>query len=108
MAFHTPSTMPAQVYLRLRLTTALSTGSSLFVDECCLVQMTELYNGGLFAAGFSGTEDFRLADYCEVTVANNLGGELHSWLNRLLNLANKRVLLPVGAPTGSLTDALIA
>jgi hypothetical protein len=107
VAFHTPSTMPAQVYLRLRLTTALSNGSSLFVDECCLVAMQELYTGGLWAAGFSGPEDFRVADYCEITVANDYGGELHTWLHRLLSLGNKRVLLPVASP-GTQPDSLVA
>ena len=108
VAFHTPSTMPSQVYLRLRLTTALSSGSSLFVDECCLVAMQELYTGGLWAAGFSGPEDFRLEDYCEITVENDRAGSLHEWLHRLLGLGNKRILLPVGAPTGSQPDSLIA
>ena len=105
--FHTPLNMPDRIYLRLRLTTALSAGSSLFVDECCLVAMTELYRGGLFMAAFSGPNDYHLEDYAEVTVANDRAGSLHEWLHRFLDLGGKQILFPVTDPTGTQTDALI-
>lgn len=104
--FHTPLNMPDQVYLRLRLTTALSTGSSLFVDECCLVAMTELYRGGLFVAAFSGSDDYQLEDYAEITVTNDREGSLHEWLHRFLDLGGKQILLPISSP-GTQTDSLI-
>lgn len=105
--FHTPLAMPSQVYLRIRLTTALSAGSSLFLDELCLVAMQELYAGGLFAAGFSGPNDFQKGDYAELVVANDRGGALHEYLHRFLNFGGKRFMLPVDSP-GTQPDSLIA
>jgi hypothetical protein len=106
--FHTPLALPSQVYLRIRLTTALSAGTSLFLDELCLVAMQELYAGGLWAAGFSGPNDFQKGDYAELVVANDRAGSLHEWLHRLLNFGGKRFLLPVEAAPATQPDSLIS
>lgn len=105
--FHTPLTLPPRVYLRLSLSTALSAGTVLYVDELCMVKGTKLYNGGLYVAAFSGPNDFHLEDYADITVSNDRGGELHEWLNRLLGLASKEILLPTAA-SATRQDSLIA
>jgi hypothetical protein len=104
--FHTPLTLPEQLYLRVRLSTALSSGTSLFLDELCMVASTELYPGGLFVAGFSGPNDFALQDAIEITVANDRGGAIHEFLNRFLGLQSKRILFPTASP-GTQPDSLI-
>ena len=104
--FHTPLTLPNQVYLRLRLSTALSSGTSLFVDELCLVAMTELYPGGLFAAAFAGPQNHAVEDYAEIAATNDRAGAMHEWLHRFLNLGAKRFLFPVANP-GTQPDSLI-
>lgn len=107
VAFHTPSTLPARTYLRLRLSTALSSGTSLFVDELCLTTLTELYPGGIFVAAFAGGEGQVVGDYAELQISNAMEGQLHTILHRCLNLGGKRLLLPTDPP-GTQTDALIA
>jgi hypothetical protein len=104
--FHTPTAMPPLIYLRFRLTTALSNTTSLFLDEVSMVQMTELYASGLYAAAFSGPTDFVAGDGATITVVNNREGLMHEWLNRLLGLSNQKLMLPT-ASTGTQTDALI-
>jgi hypothetical protein len=106
--FHTPLVMPSQVYLRIRLTTALSSGSSAFLDELCLVAMQELYAGGLFAAAFSGPNDFQKEDYAEIVVTNDREGSLQEWLHRFFNLGGKRFLFPVETAPATQPDSLIA
>jgi polyphosphate kinase len=105
--FRTPRYMPPRVYLRLKLTTALSSGTSLFLDEVILAAMTELYAGGPLMAAFTGAKNFRVGDTAEITVLNNREGELHEWLHRLLNLGGSRILFPVASP-GTFDDTLIA
>jgi len=94
-AFHTPTVMPRAVYLRVKLTTPLSAGTSLFMDELCLSPMTRLYSGGPYIAAFSGPYEFEEGDYAEINVTNSRDGLIHEWLNRLLSLAQKDILLPV-------------
>jgi hypothetical protein len=109
VVFRTPSAMPPTVYLRLRLSTALSTGTSLFIDEVAMVAMTELYTGGLYVAAFSGHDDNEVGDEATVTVTNAMAGLIHTWCNRAWSLRTNRLLLPsltTGAETQS--DALIA
>lgn len=93
--FHTPTVMPRAVYLRVKITTPLSAGTSLFMDELCLSPMTRLYSGGPYIAAFSGAYEFEEGDYAEINVTNSRDGLIHEWLNRLLSLAQKDILLPV-------------
>lgn len=109
VVFRTPSVLPATTYLRLRLTTALSTGSNYFVDELCMVAMTELYAGGPFVAAFSGPTDFVVGDEATITVANDMRGALHTWCNRVFALRTNRLLLPtVTDNSETQADTLIA
>jgi len=105
--FHTPTTLPRAVYLRVSLTTALSTGTSLFLDELCMIAATRLYVGGPYLACFCGPLEFELEDEVTIAVSNGRQGLLHEWLNRLLDLRSKDLLIPTAAvPT--LDDSLIA
>jgi len=106
IAFRTPSVLPSRVYLRLRLSTALSNTTSLFVDELSLREMTKLYTGGVFAAAFMGQTQWEVGDEARIQVTNNREGQLHEWLNRLLGLRSKEILLPT-ATVGTRPDSLI-
>lgn len=109
VVFRTPAVLPPTVYLRLRLTTALSTGSKVFMDELCMVPMTELYTGGLYAAAFSGPDDFAVGDSALVTVTNDMRGALHTWCSRAWSLRENRLLLPSDASNAeTISDTLIA
>lgn len=104
--FRTPRTMPPRVYLRLQLSTALSAGTSVFLDEAVLVRMGELYAGGPLVAAFTGARNFELSDKAEIAVTNNREGLMHEWLNRMLGLASRRILFPTSSP-GTQPDTLI-
>lgn len=104
--FRTPKIMPPRVYLRLQLSTALSAGTSVFLDEVVLTRMTELYAGGPLVAAFTGASNFVVSDKAEIVVTNGREGLMHEWLNRMLGLASSRILFPTGSP-GSQPDTLI-
>lgn len=105
--FRTPTVMPTEVYLRIRLTTAIENAHNVFLDELCFVPATELYAGGLWCAAFSGPKNFTVNDNASITVANSYSGLLHLWLNRVLGLSSKRVLFPVSS-SPSISDTLIS
>lgn len=112
--FTTPQTMPTVTYWRIRISTAVSSGTSIFLDHACLVAMTELYAGGPCVAIFSGnilpeakngTSD---GDYLTLTVANNYAGEFQSYFERNFQMAAKRLRLPsVTDGSETLADSLI-
>lgn len=105
--FHTPTTLPRAVYLRISLTTALSAGTSLFLDEICMAAATRLYVGGPYVASFCGSLEFALEDYAEIAVTNDRAGLMHEWLNRLLGLQGKDLLIPTSS-SATQSDSLIA
>lgn len=106
--FRTPVDLPATVYLRIRISTPVSSGTSVFLDEASLVEMTELYTGGLYVAAFAGSVDQEVGDDVQLTVSNDRAGEIHEWLDRLFNLRTSRKLLPSdNAGLETIDDALI-
>ena len=115
--FRTPKALPAVVYLRIRISTAVSAGSSIFFDQAAMAKMDALYDGGPEAKIFSGKTSFRkgsasgqiLPDYFILTVTNDRAGEFQEWFDRNLLMREKGLLLPsnaAGAETQA--DTLIA
>lgn len=92
--FRTPSALPPIVYLRIRQSTAISAGTSAFLDEVQLKEMTELYTGGVWAAAFTGSTDWELEDRVTIAATNDRAGELQEWMDRTLSLRESRILIP--------------
>jgi hypothetical protein len=107
--FRTPRVLAAGARIRLRLTTALSTGSNLFIDHLALAQPTALYAQGPYIGLFSGSTNLIAGDSFSVAMTNsNLAG-FQGWFDRAFGMKTLGggMLLPVsGSPTR--LDSLIA
>lgn len=90
--FRTPASLPAVVYFRFRLSTAMSSGSILAIDEMRLIEADQAYAGGPFLAGFQGLTAIAPGDVWEVDIANAREGEFQEWFFRLFG--NIDLLLP--------------
>jgi hypothetical protein len=115
--FRTPKIMPAAIYLRIRISTAVTAGTSIYFDHAALVEMTELYKGGPSAAIFSGKTPMRKsstdgqveADYFVLTAVNAQAGEIQTWFDRNFNMREKGLLLPSNAAgSETIADSLVA
>lgn len=107
VAFRTPSTLPANVYLRIRISTAITNTSSVFIDDVQMVEMTKLYAGGPSIAVMPGKVNWAVDDEISLTITNNRAGEFHEKMNRHFNLMQQELLFPT-AGSGSQADTLIA
>ena len=67
--FRTPYLLPNEQFIRLKLTTALSTGTNLFMDRLGFGLATQMYPGGPTIAMFSGSNNWYFPD--TFTVAAN-------------------------------------
>lgn len=112
--FRTPRVLPAIVFLRIRITTAVSSGSSIFIDHAALAEMREVYAGGPFAQIFSGATPFtkgsgqQAGDYFTITVTNNRAGEFQEWFDRNFEMRQKGLILPSnGAGSETIADSFI-
>ncbi len=111
--FRTPLIMPSQVYLRVRLTTALTSGRAVWLDKFGLGGMTQMYLGGPFVAAHSGDSPLKMNDLAQAVISNSrgAGGTLNTWQTLLYRLfinefRSGELLVPSsGAPTVS--DLLI-
>ena len=92
--FRTGEAVPAVVYLRIRISTAVSTGTSIFFDHVALAAATEIYPGGPFAAAFSGAVDWADADAYDLTMTNGREGKLQEHFSRAFRMRSLGLLLP--------------
>jgi hypothetical protein len=113
-SFRTPKALPPLTYLRIRITTAVSNTSSIFIDHCSLAEMTELYPDGPSAAIFSGAARFFkgdgqvLGDKFTLTVTNDRAGKFQEWFERNFDMRSKGLLLPSDSSgSETLLDSLI-
>jgi hypothetical protein len=103
--FRTPALLPPVVYLRLRISTAISNTSSVFFDDLALAEASQFYGGGPFFQAF-GTPDSE--DEWSAIVANNRAGKFQEWLYRL-GVTNRGQLAPSKTDgTETIADSLIA
>jgi len=100
--FQTPTVIPEIVYLRIKITTAISNTASLYIDEVSLVKATPLYTGGPLVAMFAGTTPPGIRDKWTITVSNALGGEFQTWFYRCFGYAD--FLLPSNNAAGETID----
>ena len=98
--FRTPATLPPVVYFRVRISTAVSSGSSVYIDEAMLFEADELYTDGLAVSVIEGPAEWEPDDRAVITTTNDWAGLLHEWLDRVFGLRESRLLFPTsGSPT---------
>jgi hypothetical protein len=105
--FRLPTNLPSSVSLRINLTTAMSSGSNLFIDTMAFCPMTQLYTGGPFVAMFSGTTAVAITDTYSITVSNNLasgGGIFMDWFERFFQM---RAVLGITLPNQAILSQAI-
>lgn len=112
LAFRTPKDLPTEQYIRLRLTTALTSGSSIYLDKLSLGAMVQTYTGGIFVSTHAGSIPFAINDQALVTVTNSRGaaGTLDTWQTAMSilfpEMASNDLLLP-SSNTPTIADTLI-
>ena len=112
VAFRTPAQVPSELYLRMRLTTALENGRSVFLEHGSLGEMTQLYSSGPWLSVHSGAVAFVKDDSATVTTTNSRGsgGTLDTFqtlMARMFPLMLSEGLLLPSSTVPSISDNLI-
>lgn len=114
VAFRTPYIMPDEATLRLRLSTALTSGRSIYIDKVSFGLMSRFYPGGPYFSIHAGSIPFKITDRAEITMTNGRGsgGSLNSFQTLLMALLlpemlAAEMLLP-SSTVPSISDGLIA
>lgn len=105
----TPAVLPAAVYLRIRTSTAISSGTSLFLDEAVVTPASQLYIGGPLVAVITGGTNWQVGDTFTVTATNDRNGVVQEWFERNFNMSALGLLLPSnGAGSETIPDSVVA
>ena len=111
--FRTKAVLPSTVYVRLKLTTPITSGVDVYVDVMSMGEMQQLYRSGPFFAVHSGGEPFVVGDYAECTITNGRGsgGTLDTFQTLMARLFPNEVygneLLLPSSDTPTISDGLI-
>lgn len=111
--FRTPTIMPSEMYIRIRVSNALHNNKSIYIDKMSLGEMTQLYASGPFVAVHSGAVPFAIDDFatCQITNSRGAGGTLNTFQTLMAELVpsmfSNELLLPSSA-IPSISDTLIA
>lgn len=112
VAFRTPVIMPSQYFIRIRFTTALTNGRSVYIDKGGLGLMSQVYVSGPFASVFAGSIPFVQGDTGAIAVTNSRGaaGTLDTFQTLFARavpaMYSSQLLLPSSA-TPTISDTLI-
>ena len=102
--FRTPQVLPSTIKVRVRLSTALTSGINVFIDQLALTPATLFYPGGPYLAMFAGSTNFYVPDSFSFTISNNYAGDpkhnFQTLFERLFNMKSMGLLLPTSnSPT---------
>lgn len=106
--FATGNILPATNYLVIELTTALTNGRSIYMDECVMLQPYQFGGaGGPYMAIFAGGTDFLIEDIFTVAMANNwTAADLVFQIDRYLDTYSRGMTIPYDTGgTETLPDA---
>lgn len=95
--FRTPAILPTSVYIRVRISTAVTSGSSVFVDNVALTTPTQIYAGSPLVAGFAGNTPFTTADTWQLVVSNDRKGVLREFCERNFSTSGLGLLFPTAS-----------
>lgn len=111
--FRTPTVLPTTSFLRMRLTTALSNGASVYLDKASLGITQQLYKSGPYFATHSGSINFVNGDYgtCIMTNSRGAAGTLATFQTLLARLLaplvyTNEILFP-SSPTPTISDSVL-
>lgn len=96
-AFRAPAVLPPLIFMRIRLSTALTNTKNMFLDNVALTPFTELYAGGPFVQTFAGSKPFAQGDTFTLTTTNDRAGVLREYSLRNFAMDQKELLFPTAA-----------
>lgn len=109
--FQTPSILPTSTpyKFRIRLSTALESGKSVFIDDVSFLEVQPLYTGGPYVAVFSGATASVKGDTFSVAIANDWGGKFQKAAERFFGMRTLGLQFPYATGGGqTISESLVA
>lgn len=97
--FRTPRVLPSTIRLRIKVTTALTSGESVYIDHLAFAEATQLYSGGPYAKIFSGSTKFVVDDSFAIVVSNNYAGKFIQLFEQFFSMSTLGLRLPTSGVT---------
>lgn len=107
--FRTPKVMPTTIKFSLGISTALTSGESMYIDDLAMCEATLAYPGGPYVAAFAASTDPIAKDLWNVTVTNAGGGLIQTGFEQLFGMRALGLQLPYNTGGGeNIADTLVS
>ena len=107
--FRTPTNLPSTVKLRIRVTTAVSTGTNLLIDYAALTPATQVYTAGPYVAAFRGSTDVVYGDRFTFAMTNDRAGLFQQFFEQVWSMSSLGLILPSeGTGSETIADSLVS
>lgn len=109
--FCTPAVLSSStpLGLQIKLTTAITNGNSVLIDNVTLTEATEAYAGGPYLALIPGNVRAVALDKHTAAVANNWAGAFQSYIQRTFNIRSMGLQIPSDSVGGeTISDSLVS
>jgi hypothetical protein len=105
----TPKILPqGPLHFRVRMSTALSAGIELDIDDIILGEAVEAYPGGPWLFMIPGETRASIGDQHTVTITNSHAGKFQDWFQRCFDMRSLGLQLPSSVSSETIQDSLIA
>jgi|TARA_R110000824_G_scaffold41446_4_gene123303 hypothetical protein len=99
MRFSTKTTEIGAVYVKLYVSSAITSTASIFIDQLSIISGRQLYVGGPYVAVMQGKTNPAEDDNWTLTTTNNRAGELQTYFDRMFDMAGMNKYLPTTGTT---------
>jgi hypothetical protein len=103
--FRVPRVLPTGLRLRIRLSTALTSGRNVFIDHAALAGVVQMYPGGCVLAAFSANTNLISGDTYYANIYNDYAGKFQTDFDRMFGMKQLGLLLP-SSSSPSIPDSL--
>lgn len=92
--FRTPTNLPDVVYLNVKIGTAFTNATAVYLDNFVMIPTTELYPGGIHVAIFAGQTHAVSGDRYTLDQTSSPSNEMQQYFNRFCDFADAELQLP--------------
>lgn len=105
--FRLPPVLPTTIKLRIRLSTALSSGKTVYIDAVAMNPMAQLYKGGPAVSIFSGNSNLIKNDTWTLAYTPTWG-QVQLYLERTFGMKALGLRMPAATASSTVNDNVIA
>jgi hypothetical protein len=107
VAVESPAVLPDNPHFGIKVSGVVTATEDLYIDDLFFLPARQLYQGGPYALMLTGSVPWETGDRITGSITLTSRGDMHSWMNRCLDLDLNNLLMPTES-SPDIPDTLIS